>query len=87
MAQITIPLAERLDRYERIREAREHGATLAEIGAMFTPPLKKQRVASILKQGPPRSHAGGRPRRDTQAGTTASDDAHDKPTDGIGGTS
>lgn len=59
----TEPLEDRIERFARITEARDRGDTLEVIGASFDPPLSKQRVAAILRAGPPRSQYGGRPRK------------------------
>jgi len=55
----TEPLSERIERYERIRRARDHGVSLQSIGRAEG--LTKQRVAEILGQGAPTSQSGGRP--------------------------
>ena len=51
----TEPLSERIERYERIRRARDHGVSLQSIGRAEG--LTKQRVAEILGQGAPTSQS------------------------------
>jgi hypothetical protein len=58
---VTTSHEERIARFERIRASRDDGKSLTEIGELFDPPLTKQRVASILRSGPPKPI--GPPRR------------------------